>query len=708
MLVGAGAAEGAVDAANILSRPSPAANCRPSAPPPWTTIASTSSATPPWSGASSPLSSRSPSVEETVEILMGIKGQYEAHHKLAISDEAVAAARPRCPPRYISDRALPDKAIDLIDESASRVRIRRSYTPPSLKEAMVGLESIRKEKEAAINSQQYEYAAAELRDRELKLQERIETLEKDLDQERGDDEAVVGGEDIAEVVSMWTGIPLVQIATEESQRLLHMEEAIHDRVVGQEEPIKALAKGRASRPAPAPQGSAPAPSASSCFLGPTGVGKDRTRARPCPSSCSAPTRTWCASTCRSSWSDTPSPGSSAPPPGVHHVNWGPEDVDKGGYAHFLLKEIHEQPRVLRDTLAGRITPDGRVTLDLDLDRHPSPEELFFLGCGSASHAAMVGETFFASLTDTRVQALEASEAVRPKHRGPGAWSVLVSQSGETADTVDAARDARRAGHFTLALTNVPESSITRTAHATHHLRAGQEISVASSKTYLAQLAGLYLLGLALYPPAERPRRKLAAALRKLPEAVQQALAMSPQLEQLGTRLASAEHAFIIGKGINYPTALEGALKFKEVAYLHAEGYASGELKHGPFALLGPDTPVIAIMPRDDTYDRMLVAVEEVHSRGAPIIALHRLRQRRAPEHRPVRRLPAAHGADVHARRRHGRPPAHGLLLRPRQGLPHRPPPQPRQERHRPLGGRLHPGGGRDPGAGHPGEVLPRQ
>ncbi len=304
---------------------------------------------------------------------------------------------------------------------------------------------------------------------------------------------------------------------------------------------------------------------------------------------------------------------------VHHVNWGPQDVDKGGYAHFLLKEIHEQPRVLRDTLAGRITPDGRVTLDLD--RHPSPEELFFLGCGSASHAAMVGETFFASLTDTRVQALEASEAVRPKHRGPGAWSVLVSQSGETADTVDAARDARRAGHFTLALTNVPESSITRTAHATHHLRAGQEISVASSKTYLAQLAGLYLLGLALYPPAERPRRKLAAALRKLPEAVQQALAMSPQLEQLGTRLATAEHAFIIGKGINYPTALEGALKFKEVAYLHAEGYASGELKHGPFALLGPDTSVIAIMPRDDTYDRMLVAVEEVHSRGAPIIAL---------------------------------------------------------------------------------------
>ena len=306
---------------------------------------------------------------------------------------------------------------------------------------------------------------------------------------------------------------------------------------------------------------------------------------------------------------------------VHHVNWNPEDADRGGYEHFLLKEIHEQPRVLRDTLAGRITADGRVTLGLNLDRHTRPEELFFLGCGSAAHAAMVGETFFASLTDTRVQALEASEAVRPKRRGPGAWSVLVSQSGETADTVDAARDARRAGHFTLALTNVPESSVTRAAHATHHLRAGQEVSVASTKTYLAQLAGLYLLGLELYPPAGRRRRALATALRRLPEAVEQAIAMAPQLQRLGWNLAQAEHAFIIGKGINYPTALEGALKFKEVAYLHAEGYASGELKHGPFALLGPDTPVIAIMPRDDTYDRMLVAVEEVHSRGAPIIAL---------------------------------------------------------------------------------------
>ena len=304
---------------------------------------------------------------------------------------------------------------------------------------------------------------------------------------------------------------------------------------------------------------------------------------------------------------------------VHHVDWNPQDADRGGYAHFLLKEVHEQPRVLRDTLAGRI--GDPVDLGLKLGRRTPPEEIFFLGCGSASHAAMVGASFFSTLTGTRVQALEASEVVRPKRRGPGAWSVLISQSGETADTVDAARNARRAGHFTLAMTNVPESSITRVAHQTHHLRAGQEISVASTKTYVAQLAGLYMLGLSLYPPSDRRRARLIAGLRRLPEAVQQVLAMAPQLERLGAGMATAEHAFIIGKGINYPTALEGALKFKEVAYLHAEGYASGELKHGPFALLGPDTPVIAIMPRDDTYDRMLTAVEEIHSRGAPVTAL---------------------------------------------------------------------------------------
>ena len=269
MLVGAGAAEGAVDAANIL-KPSLARG-------ELQTIGATTlddyrkhfERDAALERRFQPILVEEPSVEETVEILRGIKDRYEEHHKLAITDEALVAAA-EMSSRYISDRALPDKAIDLIDESASRVRIRRSYTPPSLKEATVGLEGIRKEKEQAINQQQYEYAA-DLRDREVKLQARIAELEQDLDKQRERDSTDVLAEDIAEVVSMWTGIPLVQIATEESERLLHMEENLHDRIVGQEEPIVALAK--AVRRARAGLKDPRRPIGVFMFLGPTGVGK---------------------------------------------------------------------------------------------------------------------------------------------------------------------------------------------------------------------------------------------------------------------------------------------------------------------------------------------------------------------------------------------------------------------------------------------------
>ncbi len=269
MLVGAGAAEGAVDAANIL-KPSLARG-------ELQTIGATTlddyrkhiERDAALERRFQPIVVEEPSVDETVEILRGIKDRYEEHHKLVITDEALVAAA-EMSSRYISDRALPDKAIDLIDESASRVRIRRSYTPPSLKEATVGLEGIRKEKEQAINQQQYEYAA-DLRDRELKLTQRISELEEDLDQQRERDSSDVLAEDIAEVVSMWTGIPLVQIATEESERLLRMEEDLHERIVGQEEPIVALAK--AVRRARAGLKDPRRPIGVFMFLGPTGVGK---------------------------------------------------------------------------------------------------------------------------------------------------------------------------------------------------------------------------------------------------------------------------------------------------------------------------------------------------------------------------------------------------------------------------------------------------
>ena len=269
MLVGAGAAEGAVDAANIL-KPSLARGelqC----------IGATTlddyrkyiEKDAALERRLQPVLVEEPSVEETIDILRGIKERYEEHHKLTISDEALRAAA-ELASRYIADRFLPDKAIDLVDEASSRVRIKKSSTPPSLKEALRGLESLRKEKDTAISSQQYEYAA-ELRDREVKLQEKIEQMEDDLGAEAPAEAPVVTEEDIADVVSMWTGIPVARIASEEQARLLHMEEALHEQVVGQDEAIKVISK--AVRRSRAGLKDPKRPIGVFMFLGPTGVGK---------------------------------------------------------------------------------------------------------------------------------------------------------------------------------------------------------------------------------------------------------------------------------------------------------------------------------------------------------------------------------------------------------------------------------------------------
>ncbi len=269
MLVGAGAAEGAVDAANIL-KPSLARGeiqCIGA-----TTLDDYRKYIEKDSALErrlQPVLVEEPSVEETVEILHGVRERYEEHHKLTITDGALAAAA-ELAARYIADRFLPDKAIDLVDEAASRVRIKKSSTPPSLKEALSGLESLRKEKDAAIGSQQYEYAA-ELRDREVKLQEKIEGLEGELGSTEVADAPEVTEDDIADVVSMWTGIPVARIASEEQARLLHMEEALHEQVVGQHEAIQVISK--AVRRSRAGLKDPKRPIGVFMFLGPTGVGK---------------------------------------------------------------------------------------------------------------------------------------------------------------------------------------------------------------------------------------------------------------------------------------------------------------------------------------------------------------------------------------------------------------------------------------------------
>jgi ATP-dependent Clp protease ATP-binding subunit ClpC len=269
MLVGAGAAEGAVDAANILKPALARGELQ--------AIGATTldeyrkhiERDAALERRFQPVRVDEPSVDETVEILKGVRGAYEEHHKLEIADEALKAAA-ELSSRYVSDRFLPDKAIDLVDEAAARVRIRRYSTPPSVREATKGLEALRREKDQAISNQQYEYAA-ELREREVRLQSKLEELEEEVQSERSTDKPVVGGDDIRDVVSMWTGIPLSRLASEETARLLEMEQFLKERVVGQEEAITAIA--RAVRRARAGLKDPKRPIGAFMFLGPTGVGK---------------------------------------------------------------------------------------------------------------------------------------------------------------------------------------------------------------------------------------------------------------------------------------------------------------------------------------------------------------------------------------------------------------------------------------------------
>ncbi|CAA9551850.1 MAG: ATP-dependent Clp protease, ATP-binding subunit ClpC [uncultured Thermomicrobiales bacterium] len=268
-LVGAGAAEGAVDAANILKPALSRGELQ--------TIGATTldeyrkyiERDAALERRFQPIQVDEPSIDETVQILTGVRTLYEEHHKLKISDEALKAAS-NLAARYVTDRFMPDKAIDLIDEAASRVRMSRSAAPPNLKEAMVGLQSLQRELEAAVNGQEFELAA-ELRDRERKLRDRIDNQEQQLRDTQAEEEVFVTEEDVAQVVSMWTGIPLVRIAGEESERLLQMEDALHERIIGQEEAITALSK--AVRRARAGIKNPRRPIGSFIFLGPTGVGK---------------------------------------------------------------------------------------------------------------------------------------------------------------------------------------------------------------------------------------------------------------------------------------------------------------------------------------------------------------------------------------------------------------------------------------------------
>ena len=316
-------------------------------------------------------------------------------------------------------------------------------------------------------------------------------------------------------------------------------------------------------------------------------------------------------------------------PRVITVDWEAAQAQKNGYPHFLLKEIHEQPEALANALRGRIGDIGLVDLselevpDGVLER---AREVVIVACGSAWYTAMVARYAIEHLARVRCSVEPASEfrytdPVVDQH----SLVVAISQSGETADTLAAVRHARAKGAPVIAITNVVGSALSLEADGVLYMQAGPEISVAATKTFVNQIACGVLLALHLGDvrgtlPVDR-HRALATEMQQLPGLIEQTLALESVMAEIGQRYAHARNAMYIGRGINFPVALEGAMKLKEVSYVHAEGYAAGELKHGPIALLDPDVPVVAIATRGQTLPKMVSNVQEVHSRDAPIIAL---------------------------------------------------------------------------------------
>jgi glucosamine--fructose-6-phosphate aminotransferase (isomerizing) len=302
------------------------------------------------------------------------------------------------------------------------------------------------------------------------------------------------------------------------------------------------------------------------------------------------------------------------------ITWSLEDAEKGGFDHFMLKEIHEAPKAIHETLLGRL-----ANLEVDGFLSEGVTSVKLVACGTSYHAAMIGKYILEEIAHIPASAELASEYRYSQGPTDRPLVILITQSGETADTLGAAREARRRGCKTLGITNILGSSLTREVDTTLYTRAGIEIAVAGTKTFIAQLIVLYLIALKMgqdrgtlgYDDLDR----LKDQLRSLPRTVQNVLDRSAEIRALAAKYGNARDVFYIGRHANYPVALEGALKLKEISYIHAEAYAAGELKHGPLALVTPATPVIAVAVQDPTYDKMRSNIGEVSARGAPVLAL---------------------------------------------------------------------------------------
>ena len=305
-----------------------------------------------------------------------------------------------------------------------------------------------------------------------------------------------------------------------------------------------------------------------------------------------------------------------------------EVAEKGGFEHFMLKEIFEQPKALQDSLTELLveSPLERLGLNWKIG------SMSIVACGTSYHAGLVGKYVIEQLTAIPVSVSYSSEFryAAPVQGVGGLLSsrplvILISQSGETADTLAAARAAKQQGCHTIAICNVPGSRITREVDGVIITKSGQEIGVAATKTFMTQMQALYALAVNLAfnsGSLDHPQSKLwESEIRKIPSKVSQVLNNCESIKALVPHLVKSKSVFFIGRNINYPLALEGALKLKEISYIHAEGYPAGELKHGPLALLSKDTPVVAIAVQDHTYSKLISNIEEISARKAPVITV---------------------------------------------------------------------------------------
>jgi len=312
------------------------------------------------------------------------------------------------------------------------------------------------------------------------------------------------------------------------------------------------------------------------------------------------------------------------------IHWNPLMAEKGGYKHFMLKEIFEQPRAVIDTIRGRLSEEKGDAVFGDVHFDPNflkkIQRINLIACGTSYHAALVGKFLIEDFCRIPVDVDIGSEfryrnpIIKPDH-----FLVAISQSGETADTLAALREAKRKGATTLAICNVVESSLAREADHVIYTHAGPEIGVASTKTFVTQLVILFLLGLRIGRElgvlSSEKGKTLIEELVKLPHLMEELLKGSHEVAKIARKYLHVRDFLYLGRGISYPIALEGALKLKEISYVHAEGYPAGEMKHGPIALIDQEMPVVVLATKNDVYEKVISNIEEVKAREGKIIAL---------------------------------------------------------------------------------------